>query len=96
MTILSSFYNQKNTSFIDIYSYQLFHLSENEFQLFHSNQISQIKYRILINNTEGEGYINFNQTCSDNNNNFIHLTKQKIYSFSIPMKKVFLFTVKKI
>ena len=89
LTILSSFYNQKNTSFIDIYSYLPFHLSENEFQQYHSSQDSQIKYRILINNTKGEGYINFNQACNDNNNNFIHLTEQKIYSFSIPKNKSF-------
>ena len=40
------------------------------------------KYRILINNTEGEGYICFNQTCNSINN-YIHIAEQKIYSFSI-------------
>ena len=94
LTILSSFYTQQNLSSIDIYSYQLFHLSENGFQQYYLNQNSSIKYRILINNTEGEGYINFNQAYNNNNNNFIHLTEQKIYSFSIPKKTSFMIYAK--
>jgi len=94
LTILSSFCTQNNFSSIDIYSYQLFHLSENGFQQYYLNQNSSIKYRILINNTEGEGYIYFNQTYNNNNNNFIHLAEQKIYSFSIPKKTSFMIHAK--
>ena len=71
-----------------IYSYQLFHLSENTFQQFNLIENPSRKYRILINNTEGEGNICFNQIC-DNDNSFIHLTEQKIYSFSISNKTNF-------
>ena len=80
--IISNFYNQSNFPSIDIYSYQLYHLSEGHYQQFNLIQNPLKKYRILINNTEGEGYICFNQTCN-NNNNYIHITEQKIYSFSI-------------
>ena len=71
-----------------IYSYQLFHLSENTFQQFNLIENPSRKYRILINNTDGEGNICFNQIC-DNDNSFIHLTEQKIYSFSISNKTNF-------
>ena len=71
-----------------IYSYQLFHLSENTFQQFNLIENPSRKYWILINNTEGEGNICFNQIC-DNDNSFIHLTEQKIYSFSISNKTNF-------
>ena len=86
LTVISSFYNQ-TISHIDIYSYQLIHLSENTFQQFSLIKYPSIEYRILINNTEGEGYICFNTICD--NNNFIHLTEQKIYSFSISNKTNF-------
>jgi hypothetical protein len=85
---VSNFYNSSISSFIDIYSYQLYHLSEKQYQQFILKENPFIKYRVLINNTEGDGYICFNQTC-DNTNNDIHITEQKIYSFSISNKKCF-------
>ena len=86
LTIISSFYSQHNFSLsINLYSYQHYHLSENNFQQFLLYQNPLIEYRVLINNTEGEGNICFNKKC-DNNNYFIHLEKHKIYSFSISNK----------
>ena len=87
LTILSRFYNQANSSNIDIYSNQLYHLSEKEIQLFYLYKSLLKEYRILINITEGEGFICFNKICD--NKDFIQLTKQKIYSFSISDKKNF-------
>jgi len=103
ITIISSFYNQPDSSFINIYSYQLYNLSETTLQQFHLYQNPFIKYRILINNTKGEGYICFNQTCNSNNN-YIHLTELKIYSFSILnlesffiyAKNILIFNIKKL
>ena len=91
LTIISEFYSQPNFSSINLYSYQLYHLSENKLQQFLLYQNPLNEYRILINNTEGEGNICFNKIC-DNNNYFIHLEKQKIYSFSISNKKDFFIT----
>jgi len=88
LTVMIFSFNQPNFSSINIYSYQLYHLSENTDQQFNLIQNSSIEYRILINNTEGEGNICFNKNC-ENNNNFIHLTEQKIYSFSISNKTNF-------
>ena len=82
VTVISSFYNQPDPSFINLYSYQLFYLNETTFQQFHLYQNPFVEYRILINNIKGEGYICFNQTYNTNNN-YIHLTEQKLYSFSI-------------
>ena len=84
LTVVSSFNKEQNLSSIDIYSYQLYHLSENESQQFQLENSSK-EYRILINNAEGEGYICFNETCNSNNI-YIHLTEQRIYSFSIENK----------
>ena len=81
-SIISNFYNQSNFPSIDIYSYQLYHLSNGQYQKFNLIQNPLKEYRILINSTEGEGYICFNQTCN-NISNYIHITEQKIYSFSI-------------
>ena len=87
LTIVPSiFYKQSISSSIDIYSYQLYHLPEKQFQQFNLVQNSSLKYRILINSTEGEGYICFDQTC-DSTHNYIHITELKIYSFSIPNKE---------
>ena len=87
LTIVPSiFYKQSISSSIDIYSYQLYHLPEKQFQQFNLIQNSSLKYRILINSTEGEGYICFDQTC-DSTHNYIHITELKIYSFSIPNKE---------
>ena len=73
LTIIARFYSQLNySSSIDIYSYQLYYLYENQFQLFYLYQIPLIEYRILINNREGEGNICFSINYDDNNN-FIHL-----------------------
>jgi hypothetical protein len=88
LTVMLNSFNQQNSSSINIYSYQLYYLSENTFQQFSLIQNSSTEYRILINNTEGEGNICFDKYC-DNNNNFIHLTEQKIYSFSISSKSNF-------
>ena len=85
LTIISRLYNQINPLYIDIYSYQLFHLSENTSQQFNLIENPSIEYKILINNTEGEGNIYFNKIGDDN----IHLDGQKIYSFSISNKKSF-------
>ena len=87
-TFISNFYNPSNSSSIDIYSYQLYHLSEKQYQQFTLKENPYIKYRVLINNTKGEGYIYFNQTCDSINNN-IHITEQKIYSFSFSNKTSF-------
>jgi hypothetical protein len=89
LTIVTNFYNESNSSSIDIdiYSYQLYHLSENQWQQFNLIN-SSTDYRILINNTEGEGYIYFSQAC-DNTNNYIHIAEQKIYSFSTYNKTSF-------
>ena len=89
MTVVSSLYNQTNSPFINIYSYQLYHLSAKTFQQFHLYQNSPLEYRILINTTEGEGNICFDQ-IHDKNKNSIHLAEQKIYSFSISSKTNFL------
>jgi len=87
LTIVPSiFYKQSISSSIDIYSYQLYHLPEKQFQQFNLVQNTSLKYRILINSTEGEGYICFDQTC-DSTHNYIHITELKIYSFSIPNKE---------
>ena len=88
LTVMLYSYYQPNFSSISIYSYQLYHLSENTFQYFNLIQNSSTEYRILINNTEGEGNICFAKNC-DNNNNCIHLSEQKIYSFSISNKENF-------
>ena len=88
LTVLLYSFNQPIFSSINIYSYQLYHLSENTFQQFNLIQNSSTEFRILINNTKGEGNICFNKNC-DNNNNFIHLSEQKIYSFSISNKENF-------
>ena len=86
LTVIARFYSQLNySSSIDIYSYQLYYLYENQFQRFYLYQIPLIEYRILINNTKGEGNICFSINCDDNNN-FIHLKEQKIYSFTISNK----------
>ena len=87
LTITSNFPSQSNSSYIDIYSYQLFHLSGDTSQQFNLQQNPFMEYRILINNTGGEGNICLNKIC--NNNSFIHLTEQKIYSFSISNKTNF-------
>ena len=81
--------NKTNSPSVDIYSYQIYHLTEKEFQQFYLYQNPLKEYRILINITEGEGSICFNQTY-DNNSNLIHLEEQKIYSFSISNKTNFL------
>ena len=88
VTVISSSLSQSQQSYLDIYSYQLIHLSESTFQQVNLIQNSSVDYRILINNTEGEGNICFNEIC-DNNNNYIHLNGQKIYSFSISNKTNF-------
>ena len=88
LSIVSNFYNLSNSPSIDIYSYQLYYLSENISQQFNLIKNLLIKYRILIYNTEGEGYICHNKIC-DFNNNFIYLKEQKIYSFSISNKNSF-------
>ena len=74
LTIVSNFYNESNSSSIDIdiYSYQLYHLSENQWQQF--NLINSLTdYRILINITEGEGYICFSHACD--NYNYIQIAE---------------------
>ena len=88
LTIITSFYSQSNSSSIDIYSYQLYYLSESLLQQFDLYQNPLLKYRILINNTKGEGIICFKKIY-DNNNNFIYFEKQRIYSFSISNKTNF-------
>ena len=88
LSIVSNFYNLSNSPSIDIYSYQLYYLSENISQQFNLIKNLLIKYRILIYNAEGEGYICDNKIC-DFNNNFIYLKEQKIYSFSISNKNSF-------
>ena len=90
LTVFSSLYNLRNSPFINLYSYQLYNLTEKSSQQFYLYKNPLIDYRILINNTEGEGDICFNQSY-DNKNNLIHLTEQKIYSFSISNKTNFLF-----
>jgi len=85
LTVISYSLTQPIFSSVNIYSYQLYHLSENSVQQYDLIQNSLTEYRILINNTEGEGNICFNNIC-DNNDNFIHLSEQKIYSFSISNK----------
>jgi len=86
LTVISSFDNEHNPLSINIYSYQLNLLKKTSQQF---NFIYSLKnYRILINNTEGEGNICFTENCN-NDNNFIHLTAQKIYSFSISGKASF-------
>jgi hypothetical protein len=82
LTVISSFNNEQNASSINLYSYQLCHLPKNKFQNFHFKNQS-MEYRILINNTKGEGNIYINNTCDNNNNIFIHLSEHKIYSFSL-------------
>jgi len=84
LTVIQNFLNQQNSSYIDIYSYQLFHLSEGTSQQFYLQQSPFMNYRILINLTEGEGNICLNSICD--NNSFITLSEQKIYSFSISNK----------
>ena len=88
MTIVSNFYNQTNSPYIDKYPFQLFYLSEKQCQQFNLTKNLTINNRILINSTEGEGYISFNQTY-DKTNNYIHITEKKIYSFSIYNKTSF-------
>ena len=60
LTVLSNFYDNK-TFFptIQIYSYQLIYLYDNENLNFNFNKITQKKYRIEINNTYGNGEIKF-------------------------------------
>ena len=92
LTVVSNFDREHNPSSINIYSYQLYQLLKSKthkFSLYHSF----INYRILINNTEGEGFICL-QKCN-NNNKFIHLTAQRIYSFSISNKASFYIYAKK-
>ena len=92
LTVVSNFDREHNPSSINIYSYQLYQLLKSKthkFSLYHSF----INYRILINNKEGEGFICF-QKCN-NNNKFIHLTAQRIYSFSISNKASFYIYAKK-
>ena len=60
LTIVSNFYNQANPQYIDKYSYQLFYLSEKQCQQINLTKNLSINNRILINSTEGEGYISFN------------------------------------
>ena len=79
LTILSNFNNEQNLTSINIYSYQLYHLSKNISQQFQLQNLSK-EYRILINTTEGEGKICFNKTC-DINNKFTRLEEHKIYLF---------------
>ena len=93
LTILSNVYKQSNSTSINIYSYQLYHLSDKQCQKFNLIQNSNIKYRVFINNIEGEGFIYYNQ-ISDNTNNDIHITEQRIYSFSISNKESFLVCAK--
>jgi len=93
LSLFSSLYNETYSPFINIYSYQLYHLSEKTFQQYYLYKNPLIKYRILINTTEGEGNICFDQIC-DKNKNSIHLTEQKIYSFSISKETNFLLCAK--
>ena len=88
LTIVSNLEKQSNSPSIDKYSYQLYHLSEKQSQQFNLIQNPYIKYRILINSTEGEGYVCFNQNC-DSTNNYFSITEHKIYSFSIYNQKSF-------
>ena len=81
LTVVSSFNNEQNLTSINIYSYQLYHLSKEASQQFQIQNSSK-EYRILINITKGEGNIYFNKTC-DINNKFTRLEEHKIYSFSI-------------
>ena len=83
LTVISSFNNEQKATSINLYSYQLCHLPENKCQKFHFQNKSMEYYRILINNTKGEGNIYFTNTCDNNNNIFIHLSEHKIYSFSL-------------
>ena len=89
LAAISNFYIEQNSSTVNIYSYQLYHLSKKTFHQFYLDESYFFEYRILINNTEGEGYICFNQIC-DSNSYYIHLKAQKIYSFKIPDEPKFL------
>ena len=61
LTILTNFYDNSNRFFpiIQIYSYQLIYLYNNETLNFDFKKITQKLYRILINNTYGNGEITF-------------------------------------
>ena len=73
----------------------VYHLSENQYQQFNLIN-SLIDYRILINITEGEGFICFNKAF-ENNSDFIPITEQKIYSFSTYNKEsLFIYTKNKL
>ena len=87
LTVMTNVDDENNPSSINIYSYQLYHLLEGKSQKF-SFLYPFINYRILINNTEGEGKICLKENC-EKNDIFIHLAEHKIYSFSISDKKTF-------
>ena len=61
LTVLTNFYDNNNRFFpiIQIYSYQLIYLYNNETLNFDFKKITQKLYRILINNTYGNGEITF-------------------------------------
>ena len=84
LIVESSLCNQSFSSSIDIYSYQQYHLYENQYQQFNLIENTLIgNYRIIINNIEGEGFFCYNEIC-DEKNKYSHLKGQKIYSFKIP------------
>ena len=82
LIVIPSFYKHPDSSFMNMYSYQLNYLPKNELQQFHLYPNPFMEYRILINNVQGEGYICFAKTCN-RDNYYIHLKEKKIYSFSI-------------
>ena len=93
VNIVSNFYNQPNSFYtdIDLYSYQLYHLSENKTQRFKIIKNLLKDYQISINKIEGEGYIFFNQIYD---NTAIPIIEQKNYIFSIYNNESFFISAK--
>ena len=50
---------------VDIFSYQIFYLKTNTSKDYYFNLQLKEKYKIFINNIDGEGYICFNKNCDE-------------------------------
>jgi hypothetical protein len=84
LTVLTNFYDNENfLPFIQIYSYQLIYLYDNEEVNFDFSLITQKLYRILINSTYGNGEINFDSNSTIINQYNKLITGNRTYSYVI-------------
>ena len=81
LTILTNFYDYLSFSHsFHLFSYQLVYLPNNETFTFNFDYSIHDQYRILINNTFGNGRMCFNKNCSTNHS---MISGKRIFSFII-------------